>query len=358
MRKVYLMIVAALAVVACGRNPQPEDGQENSPRGNLAARVKTVKAVEGQQTRELTFAGRVTANPDLTVSYSSLVNGIIERTYFALGDRVTKGQVMLDIRSAELSALQSELTALESSLQVAERQLKSAETMFADQMLSEKEYLEAQVQVRQAKAAYEKAKADIALYGNSKGGGVFSVLAPASGYVITKKGAAGGTVFAESEPLFAIAGLREVWVMTNIYAGNLQFVGEGMEASITSVSYPNEVFRGKISALAQVFDPEDKVLKARIVLPNEEMKLKPGMSVVVRLRNQSGEKTVSLPSEAVIFDNDTYFVVIRKGNEFAVREVVVAGSHGGTTYLTSGVELGEEIVAKNQLLIYNELKSK
>lgn len=80
--------------------------------------------------------------------------------------------------------------------------------------------------------------------------------------------------------------------------------------------------------------------------------------MVVRLRDQSKEKTVSLPSEAVIFDNDAYFVVIRKGNEFTVREVVVAGSHGGTTYFTSGVEPGEEIVAKNQLLIYNELKSK
>lgn len=100
------------------------------------------------------------------------------------------------------------------------------------------------------------------------------------------------------------------------------------------------------------------MLKASIVLPNEEMKLKPGMSVVVRLRDQPRRKQCRCLRKRLFLIIDAYFVVIRKGNEFTVREVVVAGSHGGTTYFTSGVEPGEEIVAKNQLLIYNELKSK
>lgn len=358
MRKAYLMMAVAWTVVACGGNPQTETEAGTGLNETFASKVKTVKAVAGGETRELTFAGRVSSNPDLTVNYSPLVNGVIVRTLFSLGDKVTKGQVMLDIRSTELSALQSELIALETSLQVAERELKGAEAMFADKMLSEREFLESQGKVRQAKAAYEKAKADISVYGTDKDGGVFSVVAPATGYVIAKRGTAGETVFADSEPLFAIADLQEVWVVTHIYAGNLRFVTEGMEADITSVSYPNEVFRGKIDALGQVFDPEDKTLKARIVLPNAELKLKPGMSVVVKLRERTTTETVSLPSEAVIFDNDAYSVVVRQDDGFAVRQVTVCGQYGNSTYLGSGIEPGEEVVIRNQLLVYNELKGK
>lgn len=355
MRKVYLMMITAIVVTSCG---QPQQKSTNNKANSFIENVKTIEVIKENPTKEITFAGRVISNPDLTVSYSSLVSGVIERTYFSLGEYVTRGQVMLDIRSTELSALESELIALETSLQIAERELNSAKDMFADNMSSEKEYLESKGKVRQLKAACDKIKADMSVYGKSKGAGKFAIIAPASGYVISKTGSAGGTVLSQGEPLFSIADLREVWVIANVYAGNLQFVSEGMDADISSVSYPNEVFQGKINSVSQVFDTEDKTLKARIILANAGIKLKPEMSVVVKLRSQSPISTVSLPAETVIFDNDSYFVVIQKEKEFMIRQVTVNGHHAGQTYITSGIEPGERVVAKNQLLIYNDLKSK
>lgn len=355
MRKEYLMMITGVLVTSC-RQPQQES--TNNKANNIIENVKTIEAIKENQTKEVTFAGRVISNPDLTVSYSSLVNGVIERTYFSLGEYVTKGQVMLDIRSTELSTLESELINLETSLQIAERDLKSSEDMFSDNMSSEKEYLESMGKVRQIKAACDKIKADMSVYGKSKGAGMFSIITPVSGYVISKTGSAGGTVFSQGEALFSIADLHEVWVIANVYAGNLQFVSEGMDADISSVSYPNEVFQGKINSVSQVFDTEDKTLKARIILANSAIKLKPGMSVVVKLRSQSSISAVSLPSETIIFDNDSYFVVIQRDKEFMIRQITISGHHAGQSYITSGIEPGERVVAKNQLLIYNDLKSK
>lgn len=353
MKKVYLIIIV-LAIFSCKEQQKSTDNKSN----RLLENIKTIRAVKENPIKEISFAGRVMSNPDLTVSYSSLVNGVIERTYFSLGQYVSKGEVMLDIRSTELTTLESELITLETSLQVAERELKSAEDMFSDNMLSEKEYLESKGKVKQIKATYEKIKADISVYGKRKGFGVFSITAPVSGYVISKKGSVGGTVFSQAEPLFSIADLREVWVITNVYAGNLQFVSEGMEADVLSVAYPNEIFSGKINSIAQVFDPEDKTLKARIILDNKNLKLKPEMSVVVKLRNKSSQSLIALPSECVIFDNDSHFVIVRNENIFIIRKVSLYGDHAGKVYISEGVKEGEEIVAKNQLLLYSDLKNK
>jgi cobalt-zinc-cadmium efflux system membrane fusion protein len=228
--------------------------------------------------------------------------------------------------------------------------LQSAEALFENGMTTEREVVE-------ARSMYEKLQADLALYGESKGNGIFSITAPMSGYVIEKNGNAGSTVSADSEPLFSIVDLSTVWVVANIYAGNLQFVREGQPVEITSVAYPKEVFKGKINFIAQVFDPEDKALKARIILSNTELKLKPEMTVSVKLLNESNTKMATVPNEAVIFDNNSHFVVIGS-KDFTIRKVAQFDHHNGITYISEGLESGEEVVVKNHLLIYNELKGK
>jgi cobalt-zinc-cadmium efflux system membrane fusion protein len=332
-----------LFLIACGHREPNNQQTEGAIAEAFLKEVVTAKVVMQQPQKEFTLTGKVTADPDRTISYSPLVSGVIVKSYFTLGDRVGKGQTMLDIRSSELSALQSELT-------IARRNLQSAETLLESGMATEREVVE-------ARSNYAKLQSDLALYGESKGNGIFSIAAPRNGYVIEKYGNAGSTVSAESEPLFSIADLSTVWVVANIYAGNLQFVREGQPVEITSVAYPKEVFKGKINFISQVFDPEDKALKARIVLPNPGLKLKPEMMVVVKLLNESHAEMATIPSDAVIFDNNRYFVVAGS-RDFAIRPIVPFDHHNGLTYIAEGLEAGEEVVIKNHLLIYNELKGK
>jgi len=228
--------------------------------------------------------------------------------------------------------------------------LQSAESKFNDQLISETELIE-------ARSTYEKLKADLSLYGENRDNGIFSIKAPISGYIIEKNGNAGSTVAAGGDALFSIADLNTVWVIANVYASNLQSVHEGQSVEITSVAYPEEIFKGKINFISQVFDPDDKALRARIVLPNPELKLKPEMSVVVKLLNESNNEMVTIPGEAVIFNNNSYFVVVGS-KDFAIRQVVPFNHLNGMTYIAEGLKPDEEVVTKNQLLIFNELKGK
>ena len=95
-------------------------------------------------TEGIPLTGVVEPNPDKVIHFVSLMGGIISNTYFSLGDKVAKGQVLAELRSAELSSLQAELNSLESQLKVAENKLQSTQSMFSDGISSQKDLTGAQ----------------------------------------------------------------------------------------------------------------------------------------------------------------------------------------------------------------------
>ncbi|WP_165024117.1 efflux RND transporter periplasmic adaptor subunit [Dysgonomonas sp. ZJ279] len=353
-----LIISAILFATSCSGNTDKENTNNSLDINKAFLRnVKTTTAILSDQLEELTLTGKVEYDPDNMINYVPLINGVVERSYFALGDKVQKGQTLIDIRSTELSSLQAELITLESEVKIAQRELKTAQAMFEDNMLSEKELMEALGKVDQAQAALNRVRTDMSFWGSNKSNGSFSIKAPMSGYIINKNASSGTPVSSDSEPLFSIADLNTVWITVNVYASNLLFVKEGMDVKITSLSYPGDVFIGKINTLSQVFDPEEKVLKARIVMPNKDLKLKPEMSVLVKLENKTNKRLVAIPSDALIFDANRYFVVVEESaDNFKIKEVTVQGHNKDTSYIASGLLEGEYIVIKNQLLIYSGLK--
>lgn len=355
-QNIILLVSLGLSFFACGEGDK-KGQQEPQIKDAFLDKVKTAAAQYSSQDQKFTLAGKVECDPERMINYSSFINGIIDRTYFSLGDKVQKGQAMLDIRSTELSALQSEKTTLETEERLAERELRTAQSMFDDGMVSERDLMEAEGKLRQAQSALKKVKTDISVYGVQKADGTFSVKAPISGYVIKKEASSGTSVSEGSEPIFTIADLSTIWILVNVYAGNLQFVHEGMEVEITSLSYPGEVFEGTISAIPQVFDSEEKVLKARIVMPNKDLKFKPEMSVLVKLKNNKQAKCITIPTDALIFDDNRYYVVVEEATgNFARKQVFLQGHNSTSSYISSGLEAGEKIVIKNQLLIFSGLK--
>ncbi len=358
--KIVVFALAGFLVMACSDTKEKETEQKpGTVKPAFAGNIKTTKSTISNQEKEMTLTGKVISDPDKTINYVPLISGIIERTYFSLGDKVVKGQSLMDIRSTELSALHSEKISLGAEVKIAERELKTIREMFDDNMSSERELLEAESKLKQTQAAFNKIEQDMTVFGVNKGDGTFSIKAPMNGYIINKNASSGSPMSADGEPLFTIADLNTVWVVVNVYASQLLFVKEGMEAKITTLSYPDETFTGKITNISQVFDPEDKALKARIILPNKDMKLKSEMSVVVRLNDATQNGLVSVPSEAVIFDNNAYYVVVEEGdNHFVAKEIVIYDRNKNTTYITSGLSADENVVTKNQLLIYSELKGK
>ncbi|MBA9074898.1 cobalt-zinc-cadmium efflux system membrane fusion protein [Flavobacterium gossypii] len=320
----------------------------------------TIEEVRKEPISEtFSLTGNVTYNADNVVQFTSLINGVVTSTYFSLGDYVKKGQVLAEIKSTELNGLQSENKSVESQLAVAQRQLSSVKSMFEDGIASQKDLVQAESEVKVLKSSLENIKSNLALYSASSEKSVFQIKAPSNGFIVAKNMSSGMQISSGSEPLFTISDLNEVWVMVNIYATDMQNIKENMEVKIKTLAYPDAIFSGKITALSQVFDAEERVLKAKIVMKNTDLKLKPGMSadIILQKQNVSTESMIAVPVKAVIFDDNQNFIIVYKDDcNLEIRQVNPVTKNNEVVYFDKGIQENEKIISKNQLLIYESLK--
>lgn len=355
-------LTGAMFLNSCGNPEGQNDITEETKSYCLAENFRSKVEVEGPVKQVVTegipLTGIVESNPDKVIHFISLVGGIISNTYFSLGDEVKKGQVLAELRSTELSELQSQYRTIASQIAVVEKNLQSIQSMYDDGIASQRNLMEAQSELEVLEAERDRINANLRLFSASTEKGVFQIKSPSSGIVTAKTISAGTQITAEGEPLFTISDLGDVWVLVNVYATNVVNIERGMEVSIKTLSYPDEVFEGTITVISQVLDAEAKVLKARVVLPNENLKLKPGMIVDVTALKKFDAEALSIPTSAMVFDNNQNHVVVHKNDcDIEIRQVEILTKNNGVTYLSGGLSEHENIISKNHLLVYEQIKN-
>ncbi|HZW78026.1 MAG TPA: efflux RND transporter periplasmic adaptor subunit [Flavobacteriaceae bacterium] len=360
LKYVTVVITASLLWLSCKNKESDEVIVADSPCLNekFLDKINLLELSKEPVTEGIHLTGTVESNPDRVVHFRSLISGIISKTYFSLGDEVQKGQVLAEIQSTELTSMQNELSTIQSQILVTQKHFESVNRMFQDGIASEKDLLQAQIDLDILKSERQKTKSNLNLYNASTERGVFQIKAPNSGIITSKTISAGTQISDDFDALFTISDLSEVWVMVNIYATNVRHIQQGMEVDIRTLSYPEEVFKGKIDAVSSVLDSDAKVLKARISLTNENVKLKPGMLVdVIALKKIEGE-AIAIPTDALVFENNKNYVVIFQDRcSVERREVEILSTNNGTSFIKSGLAEGEKIVTKNQLLVFEQLNN-
>jgi cobalt-zinc-cadmium efflux system membrane fusion protein len=360
-KKIGAFAIGLLFAVSCTKQVPKADESVSKKyciSSSLKSKIAFDTIVKKKVTDAIHLTGAVEANPDQVVHFISLVNGVISKTYFSLGDKVQKGQILAELRSTELIGMQAELKTVESQIKVSEKSLQAVQSMFNDGISSEKELLQAQSELAILKADKIKISSNLQLYSASAEKGVFQIKAPTSGIITDKTISAGTQITAEGEPLFTISNLNEVWAMVNIHASNVQNIKEGMPVNIKTLSYPGEIFNGTIKVVSQVYDNEERVLKARVVLNNVDGRLKPGMLVDVIAIELKNIEALSVPTDAIIFDNNENFVVLYNDDcDVKIVKIDVISKHEKTIYVANNFQEGQKIIAKNQLLIFEQLKN-
>ncbi|UII25537.1 efflux RND transporter periplasmic adaptor subunit [Fulvivirga maritima] len=310
---------------------------------------------------EISLNGKVDYNPNNVLQYVSLVDGVLTNTFVSLGDKVEKGQVLATIKSTELNAMQANLQQLQAQLKVAQRELQSTESFYKNGISSEKDLIMSQSEVTQIESQIDNLKTNLELFSAKPEAGVFEIKAPVSGYIVANHMASGLQINAGSEPLFTLSNLDEVWINANVYAKDIPYVKEGMEVTIGGNAFADTTFKGEINNISQVIDPDENVVKARIILKNSDLSLKPGLNVTVIAHRELNNKAVWLPKKAVIFNNDSYHVIVAKDGDqchMEVRNVTIGHQDKNGYFIDGGLEAGEKIVDHDAILWYNAYASK
>ena len=321
------------------------------------AKEKQTAVVSWQTVQsELILNGKISFNEDKVARVFPLAGGFVRDLYVELGDYVRKGQVMAIIRSPEIAGFTKEGVEAESQVRLAEKNAQVATELYKSGNISEVELINAQKELENARGELERIKAVLDMYGAGEGS-VYPVKSPVSGVIVQKNIALNMELRTEDiSPVFVVGDLDDVWVMANIYESDITKIKEGYEAEVTTIPYPDKVFKGKIDKVFNLMDAESKVVKARVTLKNENFELKPEMFANVRVMYQEPVKKLTIPTEALIFDKSRYFVMVyRADDDIETREVTVYKDTGKLLYIENGLKEGEQVLTKFQLLVYDAL---
>ena len=318
--------------------------------------IDTVKTSDLTYSRK--FNGIVDFNTDRVANVFPLISGNVQGVTIMPGDFVKEGEILGIVRSAEIANYNAALINAESNERLTKKQLDQQKDLYKSGLASEVDITSAQANYEQAVAARIAAERILSINGNNKNG-EFPIKAPISGFVVQKNVTNGMAIRTDnSSPLFTISDLKNVWIQANVYEENIGKVHEGDPVDVTTISYPDKVFKGKINKLMSVLDPTSKVMKMRVILDNPGYLLKPEMFATVVVNTTEHKEATEISSKALIFDHSQYYVIVLSGKKnVQIRSVELININGDKAYIKTGVKPGERLIGSQALLIYGSLNS-
>ncbi|WP_242457781.1 efflux RND transporter periplasmic adaptor subunit [Pedobacter sp. BS3] len=306
---------------------------------------------------ELTLTGKVTPDEDKMVKIYPMVSGLVQDVKVQSGDFVNRGQVLATLQSAEVAGFSTELISAEAALKTAQRNQQVTADWSKSGLASDRDVELAADEYRKAEAEYQRAKATMQL--NPSKGMSYVIKSPVSGFVIEKNITNNMQVRSDNaENLFTVANLSDMWVMANVYESDIAKVKTGDDVWISTLSYPDKVFKGKIDKVYNVIDPQSKVMGARIRVNNPQLLLKPGMFATVTITTRERQTLPVINARCLVFDDDkSYVVAVDTANHVRVQPVVIDRKAGDKVFISKGLHPGDRIIASRQVFLYESLKN-
>lgn len=354
--KNIFFLFAITCLVSCKSGTK----QEVPPAFALSDKMlsTTTTATVGYQAvkNELNFFGKITADNNKMIEVFPVVGGNVTKVYVELGDYVQKGQLLATIRSTEVASFEKDLDDAQNDVLVAKNNYKVTQELYEGKLNAERDLVEAKSRLDKAMSQLHRIQETYQIY-NIKKGATYEVRSPLSGFVIQKNINEDMLLRSDkTDNIFDIAEIKEVWAIANINESEINQVKLGIDAAVTTLSYPDTVFNGKVDKIFNVIDPETKAMKVRIKLDNPGYLLKPEMRANIKLSYNEDAKMLAIPSSAVIFDKSKNYVMVYKDRRnIETRLVEVHRQVGKVAYISSGLNEGEQVMTTNQLLVYDAL---
>lgn len=295
--------------------------------------------------------GRVVLPPAREFVVSALQAGVVSHVNVPLGVKVSKGQVLAEIRSTALLDVQRTLLDAVSVLSVARARLDRDDTLLREGIISRLRWQETRSDFDRAQAAVGAAEQTLAASGMSMAaverlktshrlGSALDVRAPTDGVVLERMVTVGQRVDALA-PLFRIGQLDELWLEVDMPQERLHEIRIGDRVSVDS---PKATAR--IVEVGQNVDPQSQTALVRALMEEGGADLRPGMHINVQLMHRSTDHIFRVPIAAVFSHEGKSYVFVKTGDRFEAREVAVAGQEPYSVVVHEGLKPSEPVVVQ------------
>ena len=327
------------------------------PEGSaLRSRLTVAPASLQAFTPQLVLPAVVESDPSRTATVVPALGGRVVELKVALGDRVTRGQLLAVIDSGDLAQAWADDDRAAAQLKLNDRNLARQEEQNRIGAASDRDLDQARSDRAGALAEYTRTQARLRALGIAPGaerpaGRLLQVTAPLSGSVTALAVTPGTVINDPTQPLVTIADLSTIWITALVAEKDIAAVSRNQGAEIRLDAYPGRVLKGKVLFVADVVDADTRRNKLRIALPNADIALKPNMYATVTLAG-AAESRVVLPSSALLMNNDRTSVFVATAPWTFERRIVEPQlEEGPEVAIRSGLAGGEQVVVRGGILL-------
>jgi membrane fusion protein, heavy metal efflux system len=304
---------------------------------------------------ELAVTGVVAPDISRNVPVISLASGRVVSIHARLGDTVQKGQLLLSVRSDDVSGGYADYRKAVADETLARTQLERSKDLFSHGAISLSDFQISQDTEDKAKVDVETLAEHLRLLGNDpdKPNTIVDIVAPVSGVITDQQVTNASGVQALGSNPFTISDLSFVWVLCDVFENDLANVRLNDTADIRLNAYPGQVFQGRISNIGAVLDPTLHTAKVRIEVRNPGL-MRVGMFVTAVFHGQKQEAHTVIPTTAILHLHDQDWVFVVAGGKKFQRIGITIGDTlpGNLQEVISGIKPGQQIV-QNALVLQN-----
>jgi membrane fusion protein (multidrug efflux system) len=327
------VICAAWAIYATqhgGATPTGGMGQGAGARGNAPASVSVAPVRTETLSKKLEALGNARANE--SVDISSKTSNVVTAVRFGDGQRVNRGQVLVQLDDAQTRA---DVAAAEAAVAESERLYNRSRELMATEALSKAQFdqLEATLKANRARLASAQARLEDTV-----------IRAPFSGRVGLRRVSV-GTLISPGDVITTLDDTSVIKLDFTVPENFLATLREGLAVRATAPAFSGRSFAGKVSSIDSRVDVNTRAVTVRALLANEDGALRPGMFLNVTLENDERE-TLVIPEQALTPEAERQYVFVVADGKAQRREVRIGSRRPGSVEVLAGLNAGEQVVVE------------
>jgi membrane fusion protein, heavy metal efflux system len=312
-----------------------------------------VTATQYQAPSVLTVTGTVLPDVSRTVPVITLASGRVVDIRARLGDPVQKDQLLLRIRSDDVSGGFDAYRKAVADELLARKQLDRTKDLYEHGAMAVQDVEVAQDAEDDAKTTLDTATEHLRLIGNDPNNpnGIVDIVAPVTGVITDQEVTNGSSIQSYSANPFTISDLTTVWVVCDVYENDISTVRFGQTADIKLNAFPDRILKGTISNIGAILDPNIRTAKVRLEVPNPAGIMRPGMFATATFYSTERHTYTSVPASAILHLHDRDWVFIPVQGRFR-RTEITGGAQlpNNMQQVLTGLQPGQQVVSSAVVL--------
>ena len=322
------IVSAAAGLSGCGNSGGAQ--AKEAEKSNVNA-VPVEVATVAKNAVNASYNGTATLVADHEAQVASKATGVLMKVLVEEGMTVREGQLLaeLDDSSATASVAQAE-----AQMNKAGATFAYAEQSIKKQLISKREYDQANFDMQTQKAALQTARLQLAYT---------RIVAPVSG-VIAERSVKVGNLIQVNQNLFRIVGMDPLQTVLSVPERQLGILKAGQMVALEADALPGKKYAGRILRIAPVVDATSGTFRVTCEFHDETSTLKPGMFGRVEIIYDQRADALTIPRSALVEeDGETAVFVVDK----APPKPAADASKAGTDAKAKGDAAKTDAIAKN-----------